>query len=35
MAWRALAGWVIATGPTTARAARKKIVDFEEGMVDR
>jgi len=33
IAWRALAGWTIATGPTTARAARKKNVDFEEGIV--
>jgi len=33
IAWRAFAGWDIATGPTMARAARKKIVDFEEGII--
>ena len=33
IAWRAFAGWDIATGPTTARAVRKRIVDLEEGIV--
>lgn len=34
IAWRALAGWKTATGPTTARAARTKHVDLEKGMAD-